>query len=225
MQIVINHLTRMKPGFFCAAGVELESTLHVRPLFHGHLTTDLLARNGGRFSLGAHLELGQTRFAGRVPEIEDRTFEPEQLQKLGQLDHRQLFDLCAELAVECLEEIFTDAIKPCGSTAAIDEHCGLRSLGCLWISGASLTTTAFDQTPQIRLNFEHWGRTLSVPVTDLRLYSNDYHTLNHQALEACQDALRARRSTLLCVGISRPYRKSDSDAAKHWLQVNNILTW
>jgi hypothetical protein len=37
MQLIINHLTRMQPGYFCTAGIEPSTGLHVRPIVSGGL--------------------------------------------------------------------------------------------------------------------------------------------------------------------------------------------
>src|SRR5215210_1099974 len=59
MRILVDHLTRMQPGYFCAAGIDLESGRHVRPVLRrGRLTTDLLGTNGGPFDIGSVLDLG-----------------------------------------------------------------------------------------------------------------------------------------------------------------------
>jgi len=45
MKIVVNHLTRMKKGYICVAGVMSGTTTHVRPVLKTQLSIDLLNRN------------------------------------------------------------------------------------------------------------------------------------------------------------------------------------
>ena len=111
MQIVINHLTRMQPGFFCAAGLELKTGLHIRPLMEGGLHTDLLAREGGPFELGAILDLGPTRFTGRAPEIEDRNFERTNLKRVGQMNPVEFRQQIAAVAKNSLTESICCAVR------------------------------------------------------------------------------------------------------------------
>jgi hypothetical protein len=53
MRIIVNHLTRMQPGYICVAGVDVSSGQHVRPELRGRLTTDLLTLNGGPFDIAS----------------------------------------------------------------------------------------------------------------------------------------------------------------------------
>ncbi len=77
MQILVNHLTRMQPGYICVAGIDLETGTHVRPvLWYGRLSTSLLLKNGGPFELGCVVDLGPTVCVGRAPEHEDHRFNP-----------------------------------------------------------------------------------------------------------------------------------------------------
>ena len=49
MRIVVNHLTRMRRGYICAAGINLATGEHVRPLPRsGDLRYRDLAAHGGR---------------------------------------------------------------------------------------------------------------------------------------------------------------------------------
>ena len=67
----------MQPGYFCVAGIDVNTPRHIRPVLrHGRLTTDLLRTNGGPFDLGAVVDLGPTTNAGRAPELEDHRFDP-----------------------------------------------------------------------------------------------------------------------------------------------------
>jgi hypothetical protein len=66
MQIIVNHLTRMQPGFICVAGVDVSSGRHVRPVLGRRLTTDLLASKGGPFDMAELVDLGAVECCGRV---------------------------------------------------------------------------------------------------------------------------------------------------------------
>ena len=225
MQIVVNHLTRMQPGFFCAAGIEVQSRLHVRPLIDSQLTVDLLAKNGGPFELGAVLDLGLTRFTGKLPEIEDRWFDRRFVQQTQQLSQAELYQSCAEVAHSSLCSIFTDALEPLGATMAMAEHAGVYSLGCLWVKAGRFVIVGQEDRQRLRFAFSELdgcGRELVVPVTDVRLYKDDHTTIDLDTVELFSQELGRSTRTLLSVGLSRPYRKSENDIARHWLQVNNL---
>ncbi|MGH3145870.1 MAG: hypothetical protein ACRDTR_08730, partial [Rubrobacter sp.] len=71
MRILVNHLTRMQPGYVCVAGLQLDTPNHVRPVLRrGRLTTGLLGLNGGPFDIGAVVVLGPATYAGHAPELE-----------------------------------------------------------------------------------------------------------------------------------------------------------
>ncbi len=225
MQIVVNHLTRMQPGFFCAAGIEVNSRLHVRPLIDSQLTVDLLARHGGPFELGAVLDLGLTRFTGKLPEIEDRWFDRRFVVQKYKLSRAELYQLCAEVAHNSLHSIFTAALEPIGSTMAMAEHAGVYSLGCLWGQAGRFVIVGQEDRQRLRFAFvelDGCGRELVVPVTDVRLYKDDHTTIDSEAVKQFSQEIGRTTRTLLSVGLSRPYRKSESDVARHWLQVNNF---
>ena len=77
LQILVNHLTRMQPGYFCVAGIDVNTEAHVRPVLRrGRLTIDLLSTGGGPFDVGSVVDLGPATYAGHAPELEDHRFDP-----------------------------------------------------------------------------------------------------------------------------------------------------
>jgi hypothetical protein len=223
MQIVINHLTRMQKGFMCAAGVDPATGRHVRPVLASQMRTEMLARHGGPFELGYRVELGETKFVGKVPEIEDRQFEAAAAQRLDRIPPAEFWNLLTELAADGLAEIFGPDLQPLGAASCgVFEFHGLRSLGCYWARNSSIhLQTAADQT-RIRFAFEEGARRYSVPVTDIRLYGEDHVTPDADAVDALARTLAGRQRVLVSVGLSRAYKRSDDNPAVHWLQVNNI---
>ena len=65
MQIIVNHLTRMRPGYMCVAGIDVASKRHIRPVLKRRLTTDLLTLNGGLFDIAWGLPMVGTESRNR----------------------------------------------------------------------------------------------------------------------------------------------------------------
>ena len=222
MRIVINHLTRMQPGFFCAAGLELKSNLHIRPILACGLTTDLLVREGGPFDLGVTFDLGPTKFIGHVPEIEDRLFESENLQVIEAANLERMRDESAAIARASVREIFGSCLQRIGSTMSIAEQHGMHSLGCCWVQDATLVCTQVQDSQRLRLRWREQGEEMVVAVSDIRLYEPDHRTVKVELFQYVQRWLQENPRVLHSLGLSRPYHKSEDQVPMHWLQVNNI---
>ena len=83
MRIIVNHLTRMQPGFVCAAGIDVESKAHIRPeLPMLRLPATLTATYGGPFDIATEIDLGKVSDIGSAPEVEDRQFSIGSLVKV-----------------------------------------------------------------------------------------------------------------------------------------------
>jgi hypothetical protein len=223
MQIVINHLTRMQKGFMCAAGVDLATGRHVRPVLASQLRTNLLACHGGPFELGYRVELGETKFVGKVPEIEDRQFEAAAARLLDRVPPDEFWQLLTGLAVDALADVFGPDLQPVGAASCgVREFYGLRSLGCYWALQPQIQLQMTGDHARIRFGFAEGTRRYSVPVTDIRLYGEDHVTPDVSAVERWQSDLSGCERILVSVGLSRAYKSSDEHPAIHWLQVNNL---
>lgn len=230
MRILVNHLTRMQPGWICVAGLELESKRHIRPVTNQPLSASLLDAHGGPFALGRVLDLGETRFCGRMPEIEDRQFEPDAVQVVRDLNAEELHSRCAEIAQCRLRDIFGPDLEWIGhrpdhpGTAAVAERRGLRSLGCYWAQSPRLSFVCADGRRKVRFGFVEEELQFSVAVTDIRLYEADHVSPNERAIAELHEALARQPRTLVSIGLSRAYHYDERHAPQHWLQINNIHT-
>ena len=228
MKIVVNHLTRMQPGWVCAAGIEVESKRHIRPVTGLPLGVSLLAEHGGPFALGRLLDLGETRFCGRMPEIEDRLFQPEAVEVLRNLDARELYQCCAEVAGSRLRDIFGPELEWIShrpdhpGTAAVPERRGMRSLGCYWAQSPELSIVCSEGRRKVRFCFAEEEMQFSVAVTDIRLYQADHVSPNENVIAELQQALAGQPRVLVSIGLSRAYHYDERHAPQHWLQINNI---
>ena len=193
LRILVNHLTRMQPGYFCVAGVDVGTARHVRPVLRrGRLTTELLRPNGGPFDLGSVVDLGPTTHAGHPPELEDYRFDPSQARWLFDENPDDFWDLLDGLARDSLEEIFGPELE-------------------LW-----------DESGTVRLVLDYLMPSVDLSVNDLRLYEKDHRTPRQDLASSVQSRLAAGVEVILGVGLTRPWRKRGDTDELHWLQVNNI---
>ena len=222
MRIVINHLTRMQQGCMCTAGIDLDRGLHVRPVLDRQVSTDMLSMHGGPFDIGRIVDLGQTQFVGKVPEVEDHLFEASAARYVGDMPAQEFWVLLEHAAQEKLGAIFGPDLERVGQTCAVAETYGLRSLGCFWASAARLFLEDRPSGRKIRFAFQSGEYAFNVPVTDIRLYAADHVMPRAEMVEQVAAKVAALPRVLVSVGLSRPFKKSPGEPSRHWLQVNNI---
>jgi hypothetical protein len=221
MRILVNHLTRMQPGYFCAAGIDLESEAHVRPVLRrGRLTTDLLSTNDGPFDIGSVLDLGATTNVGHTPELEDRRFDPADVRWLRDDDPHDYWDALERVARESLGEIFGPALELWDESGTLDVGEGHASLGLL--KPEKQPWMYVDHRGTVRLVLDYLLPSVDLSVTDLRVYERDGRTPRRDLVQSLQKRLQAGVETILSVGLTRPWQKRGDSEERHWLQLNNI---
>lgn len=221
MRILVNHLTRMQPGYFCVAGIDPGTGGHVRPVLgHGRLATDLLKPNGGPFDVGSVVDLGPTTRAGHAPELEDHRFDPTVARWVYDERPGDYWDALGGVARGSLAEIFGPALELWDESGTVDVGEGWASLGCLRPEGQPWVYLAHRGT--VRLVLDYLIPSIDLAVTDLRLYERDERTPCKEAVASVQARLEAGVETILSVGLTRPFRKWGDDEERHWLQVNNV---
>ena len=221
MQILVNHLTRMKPGYICVAGVDINTLGHVRPVpCRGKLSNSLLKTNGGPMDVGAVVDLGLTTDAGRPPEVEDRRFDPQRATWLFDDGPDDFWDSLEEVAQEDLTEIFGPDLELWDESGTVDVGGGSASLGCLKPEGQPWLY--IDHRGTVRMVLDHLTPSVDLSVNDLRLYEKDHRTPRRDLVASLQARLEAGVGTILSVGLTRPWQKRGDVAERHWLQVNNI---
>jgi hypothetical protein len=221
VQILVNHLTRMQPGYVCVAGVEVNTLKHVRPVLrYGRLTTDLLRCNGGPLDIASVVDLGPTSYAGHAPEMEDHYFDPARTTWLFDDDPDDYWEFLNQVAHESLPAIFGPELELWDGSCTVDVGEGHASLGCLvpekqpWLY--------VDHRGTVRLVLDYLMPSADLSVTDLRLYERDYRTPRRDLVANVQNRLDAGVEVILSVGLTRPWRKQGDTAERHWLQINNI---
>lgn len=221
MKIVVNHLTRMQPGYICVAGLDLQTNTHVRPVLAGsRLTIDLLKHKGGPFDIAVVVDLGTTQPRGRAPETEDHVFDPAQLTAVKDLEAERFWKVPKSVSQKTLKEIFGKKLHPQRSGCAVDEGTGSASLGCL------LPATP----PEVFIN--SWGKVrarindgifdIDLSVTDLRFYQDDQQTPRAKVVADVQRRIKNGAGVIISVGLARAFLARGDTARRHWLQVNNI---
>ncbi len=222
MQIVVNHLTRMQKGCMCVAGIDLKTGLSVRPVLDRQMPIDMLAQHGGPFDMARIVELGETRFVGKVPEVEDQKFDAANCRYMADMPADAFWQLLDSTAHEKLITIFGPDLERIGETCAVTETHGLRSLGCYWAHGGRLFLDWGSGAPRIRFSWQSGERLFNVPVTDIRLFGEDHVTPCADRIDRLAADIASEPRVLVSVGLSRPYRKAADAPPRHWLQINNF---
>ncbi len=221
MKIVVNHLTRMRSGYICVAGIDPATGRHVRPIAEDdRWRRPSLVRNDGPFDIAAVVELGRAGYEGRPPEVEDHRVRPNHCHRLHDLPAREFWALLTRVARPRLREIFGDDLHPAGPGFAVDEGRGSASLGCLILSKPPILTVTSHG--DVRLSFSAAPSGPSVKVTDLRLYDGSPAMPRHDVVASLTQRMGQGVGVILSVGLGRPFQRDGDDAPRHWLQVNNI---
>ncbi|HUT13479.1 MAG TPA: hypothetical protein VMY42_23530 [Thermoguttaceae bacterium] len=226
MRILINHLTRMRAGKICIAGVDVETRRHVRPVLgYEGLTAKLLARYGGPFDMARIVELGNPRPKPNRPHTEDHEFAPSRVRFRRNASAAEFWEMLRELGQSSLQEIFGGLLRDIGQSRwAADVGQGAASLGVLRPHGPPqlYLRTDRDRKPQIRIKLGDGRLEADAGVTDLRLYGPDHATPDADMVRAAARWIANSEGVLLGVGLTRKFRPSDGSGYLHYLQVNNV---
>jgi hypothetical protein len=228
MEILINHLTRMRPDFICTAGIDLATGRHVRPIVQGlQLGTDALRRNGGPFDIGAVVDLGLCWHIGRPPEVEDHLIMLRQAKVSRVATPAEFWKWLATLGKLELRQIFGPDLTSYGPrSCGVGLGKGQSSLGCLrpWRCANLHPRPRPGKTPQVRIDVHDGVFHLDLAVTDIRLYGPDHVTPDDTAIRRVGQRLRSNEEVILCVGLTRPLHPTPGSRLPplHWLQVTNL---
>ena len=220
MRIIVTHLTRMQPGYCCVAGVDEATGRQVRPVLQGRLRTELLVTQGGFLDMATLVDLGPVEPCGHPPEVEDHRFELRHARALGLVEGEAFWAALRTGAATSLRHMFGPDLERAGSGCAVREGGGSASLGTL--IPAAPPSLRLSAEGRLRLIVTDGALTVSLPVTDLRLFERDHVTPRRALVAEVATRLAGPAPCLLCVGLTRPWQKPDESAPRHWLQVNNI---
>ena len=220
MEIVVNHLTRMEPGYICVAGINVSSKQHIRPVLSGRLKTDLLAVNGGPFALASLVDLGPVRYCGYAPEVEDHYFNPQNVRVIRNLSPEEFWELLQHVARRGIMDIFGSAIRSSGNGCVVEVRTGEASLGCL--IPATQPKLFVNPFGSVRVIVTDGTFTLDLSVTDIHLCEADHKTPKKSLINQINSRMQRGTPVILSIGLTRPWKKPDDTVERHWLQVNNI---
>ena len=219
MRILINHLTRMKPGYICVAGIDPETGARIRPVLNCRLGNELLRKNGGVFEIGAFVDLGPVKDVGEVPESEDHEFSVENLKYVRRAKPEEFWKFLNQTSEDTLEGIFGDDLEPRGKGCTVDVECGIASLGGLETD--KITSVEINPWGKIRVRLSDEELNVDLSVTDIRLYKKDQETPRPRIVESVAERM-SETKVILSVGLARPWTKPGDTAPRHWLQANNF---
>ena len=218
VEIVVIHLTRMRTGHVCVAGLDRNGR-HIRPVpARERLRKELTADYGGPFRVGAVVDIGVTQPRPVPPEVEDCVFDVQAACMTRMSDPAKLWRFLDQLSKPSLREIFGDRLSRDGRTASMPGGTGIASLGICRPPSRVTLDRSYSKL-RLVMTDEDLGR-LSLPLTDLRLYNLESDTIEGRRVEVLADRLR-RRDALLSVGVGRAWAPDDEEP-RHWLQVNNV---
>ena len=220
MQIVVNHLTRMQPGYVCVAGIDTSNGQHVRPVQSGRLTTHYLALNGGPFGMASLVDLGPVKYCGYPPEVEDYSFHFLNVNTIGIMPPQQFWEQLQNVARRSIVAIFGSTIKSLGRGCVIDVGRGEASLGCL--IPAAPPTLFVDSYGKIRAIITDGTFTVELSVTDIRLYETNHKTPKENLIQQINTRIQSGTPVIVSIGLTRPWRYPDDTRERHYLQVNNF---
>jgi hypothetical protein len=221
VRIVVNHLTRMRSGRICIAGIDLERSRHVRPVTPKTdvLTRDLPTENGGPLELAALVDIGQPAPVPHPPETEDHRVATRDLKRVRTLDADEYLQALHAIAVPDLETL---SGQPCNAGNG---------------STPSTKVTAMPRRPWSKRGADpNWRSTGTgscgcvsttqiptfVSVADIRFVEPDHSTVRTDIVDDVHARLQRGIGVYVMFGLSRAFTATGDDQDRHWLQVNGL---
>ncbi len=222
MQIIVNHVTRMRGSRICVAGIDADSFDHVRPTTPPSdlITRRLLRERGGPFGAGAVVDLGPVRPQPNVPETEDHRFVSAQARHIEDLTDAEYLGVLDEVAATSVENALGPDLE-CVRRGkyAIEEGRGTRSLAVIGLRGRPRLQV--DRWGRLELELRYPDTAAYLSVTDVRFYEED-GTIKQSVVSDVSDRLRRGVDAFVMLGLARAFVAQGDDRPRHWLQANGL---
>ncbi|MGI8730607.1 MAG: dual OB domain-containing protein [Solirubrobacteraceae bacterium] len=224
MRIVVNHLTRMTAPRICVAGLETETSRHVRPTTPAYdpITRRLLRQEGGAFRVGSVVDLGAVTPDPAPPESEDHRFETNRVRHVEDLAGPDFVGMLEGVAVACLEDGFGTDLERVGWKYAIEAGKGDRSLAVVKARQRPVLKID-DKYGRLQLRFDDPDPRTYLSVTDVRFFEADHATPRQAVVDDVARRLRSGVEAFLMLGLARAYHAPNDDRERHWLQLNGLV--
>jgi hypothetical protein len=223
MQLVFNHITRMRAPRICIAGIDPESPRHVRPTTRATdlITRALLRQEQGPIRMGALLDIGDVTPEPSPPEIEDHAFETANVRLVRDLDDQEFLDLLDEVRAADIETAFGPPLEPVGRGYAVDAGRGQCSLAV--VRAQEPPTLILDGYGKLRLHVRDLDPSPNLSVADVRFYEPDQKTIRRDVVRDVNARMEEGVRALLMLGLARAKRMPWDDRERHWLQLNDLV--
>jgi len=225
--ILVNHLTRMQPGFFCTAGIDWQTGHHIRPTLPApqRLENRYLACHGGFFEMGVLTDLGPAVPKPHPPETEDHQFDPRRAKAKETIRPSLFWKALCRVAQPSFQALFGPSLIRKGPKClATPPGTGAASLGCIVPYGKPrlYVDVKEGKNPRIRLETSDGTYPVDLAVTDIRLFRPDHVTPDEVRVREVAARLTNGTGVILSVGLTRAYSPAPDQIPYHYLQVNNI---
>lgn len=220
MQIIVNHLTRMKSPRICIAGVDAATFQHVRPVTPATelLTRELLRENGGPFGVGALVDLGEVQACPNPPDSEDHTFTATRASAVQDLEGEVYMELLRTIGVPDLSAGFGPELREVRARKfAVAAGEGQRSLAVMPLEQGELDI----RFGNLYLDLDQPHARADVRVTDVRFYEPDHTTIKRSIVQDVNTRLRRGVEAHLMMGLARPLNDEQAGEVQ-WLMANGL---
>ena len=222
MQIVVNHLTRMRGDRICVAGIDPAQRQHVRPITSrtDELTRELLRENGGPLELAGVLDVGQSEATPDPPQVEDRKVQLREFATVHRLSDDEYLNFLNVMAEPDLETAFGPALERRGWKYSTAEGAGDASLAV--VKARRRPRLEVGEYGNLTFRFNDPKTPAYVPVTDVRFVAADNSTIRTDVVRDVHSRLQRGVGVYVMFGLGRAFRPDGDDRARHWLQVNGL---
>lgn len=220
MQIIVNHVTRMRGSRICVAGLDKDTLTHVRPTTPRTdlITRKLLRSEGGPFGPGALVDLGRVVSEGQPPEVEDHRFATANAKHVEDLSDELYLAVLDDVGHESIVGTFGGDVREIRPRKfAVPAGHGKLSLSVIEVQNPRL----YLDWGNLYIDIDDGAARAKLRVTDVRFYEPDHKTIKSNVVQDVNRRVAAGITTYAMVGLARAMWDDDGGNV-HWLQCNGI---